>query len=49
MHTAGTVKIIPQDGTAKPPPLAAGALYHHCQAYREPAQGKLHAIALDKA
>src|SRR5712691_5296432 len=39
MHTAGTVKIIPQDGPAKPPPLAAGALYHHRQAHRGPAQG----------
>jgi len=28
MHTAGIAKIIPQDGPAKPPPLAAGAL--HC-------------------
>ena len=27
MHTAGTVKIIPQDGPAKPPALAAGALH----------------------
>jgi len=31
MHTAGTVKIIPQDGPAKPPPLAAGALHYSRQ------------------
>jgi hypothetical protein len=28
MHTAGAVKIIPQDGPAKPPLLAAGALLY---------------------